>query len=368
MFMQDRSITDYLVRRGQLTHKELVSGSLQVVNHTRRNQNYSVRRKDASPSFFVKQLKNRDSRLVESFRQEANLHRLILQHDDFKALARYVPECIGYDARNELLVFEFLQQYRTIFELRSDPEFSREAFAAQLGAVLADIHHNMGRQTRANPQPGQPFPCTTPWVLMLHNMPVTVDETVTQGMVDYVALLRTNPAVVQLLKDVRASWQINSLTHNDLSWSNIIYSDELSTLKLIDWELADLGDAAWDVGMVLQNFLIQTVLTNSGFNQPVQQAQAWMVPLTSAHAELSAFLGTYLQFRQFSAYEQVEFLQRAIRCGAARAVLSGYENHHAIQELLPVSQSILDFALTLYCDSTQVAHTLLKTGADNHGQ
>ena len=48
------------------------------------------------------------------------------------------------------------------------------------------------------------------------------------------------------------TWRAETFIHNDVKWDNfLVYaragSRRLTQMKIIDWELANFGDPAWDV-------------------------------------------------------------------------------------------------------------------------
>lgn len=54
-----------------------------------------------------------------------------------------------------------------------------------------------------------------------------------------------------------ADWRADTLVHGDLRWSNALAAVDVAPIRvwLVDWELACLGDAAWDLGSVLADLL-----------------------------------------------------------------------------------------------------------------
>jgi hypothetical protein len=55
----------------------------------------------------------------------------------------------------------------------------------------------------------------------------------------------------------RGRWRRERLIHGDLRWDNCLVEGDPAAprVRLIDWEMADAGDPAWDIGGVLQECL-----------------------------------------------------------------------------------------------------------------
>lgn len=58
-----------------------------------------------------------------------------------------------------------------------------------------------------------------------------------------------------------SKWRASSLIHGDLRWSNVLAAFDArdSRVWLVDWELACLGDPAWDVGSVIGDLVLASL-------------------------------------------------------------------------------------------------------------
>ena len=68
-------------------------------------------------------------------------------------------------------------------------------------------------------------------------------------------MLRQSPDFQRALTNCDDEWQQDSLIHGDIKFTNcIVFPQSGGTLgfRIVDWELADWGDAAWDVGGVFR--------------------------------------------------------------------------------------------------------------------
>jgi aminoglycoside phosphotransferase (APT) family kinase protein len=60
--------------------------------------------------------------------------------------------------------------------------------------------------------------------------------------------------VLEALDRMREQWDPETLIHGDFKWSN------LAGGRLLDWELAQWGDPAWDVGGAMHGMVVEDLL------------------------------------------------------------------------------------------------------------
>ncbi len=78
--------------------------------------------------------------------------------------------------------------------------------------------------------------------------------------------MQNTPGFGTLLDELRESWRVDAVIHNDMKWDNCLVLPAKSLnaepiLKIVDWEFANLGDSCWDVGAVFSGFLSSWVLS-----------------------------------------------------------------------------------------------------------
>jgi hypothetical protein len=64
------------------------------------------------------------------------------------------------------------------------------------------------------------------------------------------ALLQQHRDFEGLLDALGAEWRFDSLVRGDMKWDNVLIYPVGGGLdfRIVDWEMADFGDTAWDVG------------------------------------------------------------------------------------------------------------------------
>ena len=116
-----------------------------------------------------------------------------------------------------------------------------------------------------------------------------------------------------------------------MKWTNVLVRIDATgapvRVVLFDWELARLGDPAWDIGSVFHSYLTHAVLSADVPDDasPGAAAEAIGRAFPAFHSELRTFWETYVESAPASEQGRRRLLSQAIQCCVARLVQSAYE-------------------------------------------
>jgi thiamine kinase-like enzyme len=134
-----------------------------------------------------------------------------------------------------------------------------------------------------------------------------------------------------MLDELSEGWRAETLIHSDIKWDNCIVlapsrSSRRTTLKIIDWEFAAVGDPLWDVGAVFSNYLSFWLFSIplTGGDVPGRFLDLARFPLEKMQPALRAFWSAYLRQLEPDTEEADEWLLRAARYAAARLVQTAF--------------------------------------------
>ncbi|SNT12002.1 MULTISPECIES: T3SS effector HopA1 family protein [unclassified Azospirillum] len=262
MFLLASDVAPFLLSRALLTAEDVVSDRLRIREVRRRNRSFRISGIEG-PGLFIKQVAAAAPDLAGSIGREAALHQMAATFPALSVLRGTTVALRRFEERRSALVFDLFGDAETLDAHYRRTRQTDQATMALLGAALAGIH------TQAEPlaahiadqigAPRQP-----PWILTLgqRDMPL-----LGQGGAHLVAAIRATPTMLQGLQAALAGWRPVTLVHGDLKWDNILVregAEKMPDLRIVDWELADLGDPLWDRAGVLAGFFSSWLVEDGG--------------------------------------------------------------------------------------------------------
>ncbi|MBP7340608.1 T3SS effector HopA1 family protein [Niveispirillum sp.] len=252
MFLLASDVPSFLLSRGLLTAGDIAGEGLRVREVRRRNRSFRVSGIEG-PGLFIKQVAASAADLAGSLVREAALHRLADETPVLSALRGVTVTLRRIEERRSALVFDLFDGAETLDALYRRARHLDPSILARLGASLSAIH------TQAEPEApliadrigAQRQP---PWILTIGRRDVPLFG---QGGAQLVASVRATPAIVQALDATLARWRPRTLIQGDMKWDNILVRtgpDGAHDLRIVDWELADIGDPLWDAAGILAGF------------------------------------------------------------------------------------------------------------------
>ncbi len=252
MFLLASDVAPFLLSRDLLTQRDVAGDQLRVREVRRRNRSFRVSGIDG-PGLFIKQVAASAPDLAGSIGREAALHRLAETVPALATLRGATVRLRRFEEGRQALIFDLFADAETL-----DAHYRRTRrmdvdILSLLGAGLAGIHAEaapsaemIGTQIGAQR--------VAPWILTIGRRDVPLFGA---GGAQLVAMIRATPSVLQGLEGALSRWQPRTLIQGDMKWDNILVrggSAGAPELRIVDWELADIGDPLWDVAGVLSGF------------------------------------------------------------------------------------------------------------------
>jgi hypothetical protein len=354
MILSPAKLTHYLLSRGLVSHDSVVDGDLMIVECSHRNRSFKVLRTN-HPNYFVKQIRVWNEQSKSAWECEATCYRLDREYPGFQQMSVVLPAYCAHDSENYVLVLELLRDWESLAEYQQRTGRFRLDLAAQLGRMMQLYQRESGERLAQVPQ--APFPRRIPWILSVHETPADQFESLSGANRTLLEIVQHDQEFCRLLGDLRQEWQHSALIHGDVKWDNVIVNPNGSdAIKLVDWELADLGDPRWDAGAVLQAYLSSWIFSmpmNGGAFRSPQHAGH---PLDSIQPAIQAFWHAYAD-----GFADVTrgFLVASLRYGAARMIQTAYEQAHFAPELSAAGITLLQTSLNILARPQEATESLL---------
>jgi len=353
------NLAHYLMQSGLLTTASVVDGDFLVTECSRRNRNFKVQRREGA-GLFVKQVRSWGPQATASLRCEATCYWLAATHPDAAGLQPIVPAYRHYDTARHVLVTALLPSAETV----ADYHRRMAAFPPELGAALGralGTYHRTGAAALQAATDSAVFPRQPPWVLSLHRQPPQLAGAISGANAGLVQILQQFPEFPENLDRLGATWEMASLIHGDMKWDNCLVNGDAGSIRIVDWELADIGDPLWDAGAVLQSYVSFWIFSlPAGQGADAEQvARAAQYPLEHMQAAIRAFWIAYRESRG-AAKDDAALLERTIRYAAARMVLTAYETMQFSAQLSPHARYLLQVSQNMLTRPREAARDLLS--------
>src|SRR4029450_8013632 len=248
---------------------------------------------------FVKQMRDMQGDAMLTLKREAACYELAR---DNPALSRLMPRLLRYEESRHMLVLELLPDAESLLNYHT----RHKGFPIEIGRMLGE---GLGiYQMHA----GAMLEDERLKTLLIRQIPVIL--TLARGghaMLArfgrigpaFSALIQQHKDFEELLEALGAEWRFDSLIHGDMKWDNILVfkASETVDFRIIDWEMADFGDAAWDVGAVLQSFLSVWIMSMPMASGLPPEGYIGMAaqPLEAMRPVLKSFWEAYATTRGF---------------------------------------------------------------------
>lgn len=359
------NVLAYLRARGLLVEGDEDSTAWRVTEHHSRNRNFAVNGSDGAQGFFVKQLRAQDPESLGMLRREARVYELASQDADFAALREVTPPFFGFDAAAQTTVLGALDGESLLQLHRRLGRFPLE-IAEQLGRVLATTHLRVGRNSAANPPRGL-FNLEPPGIFTAHRGGPLV-RWLGPGQMLIVEHVRDNNRLARVLDELAATWRCDTFIHGDVKFENCVVaagangrvesdSDVRPDIRLVDWELADFGEPAWDLGSVLHSYLALCLLDAPRASLR-EQLRASSTNFEGMRRAVAAFRGAYREDAASDKSARKSLTERALFCAAARLVQSALELTHGRPRPTPDALSLLAASIEVITDTHETARRL----------
>lgn len=351
----------YLLDHGLVTVRSIVEGDLAVITAARRNRNLRIERGDG-PGYLIKQPDAPVQGGPHTLWREAAFYDLLQREPALAELRESVPRLLFFDPAGPLLALELLEKPANLWEHYSafPPDRFPVDAARAVGRALGAFHR-AGRALLQSADPADArlafLPRDLPWVLRVHKPGPELLASLSPANYQTLRILQTQEQLSAHLDRLGRLWHAEALIHGDVKSDNVLVLPPAETggeprVRLVDWELVQVGDPAWDLAGAFQDFVLFWV-----FSMPLegglpveQRAAAARYPLPVLQGGLRALWRGYRAAAGLGVEEGNARLDRAVRLSAARLIQSAYELAHAADALPAMSVLLLQVSANLLND------------------
>ncbi|HYD68822.1 aminoglycoside phosphotransferase family protein [Azospirillum sp.] len=364
MFLTVSNIAHFLMERGILDARSIVGGDFSVAEAGRRCRNFKITR-GGLPGLFVKQIMGHSPEHVATLRREAAFYQLVATRPLLEPLKTISPTYVDFDAGRHALVLGLLPQAENLNELH----FRLRRFPVEVGELLGrglGAYHAQAANALLEPVNAQVFPRQPPWIFTLD--PATLAPLpsfpphIGRPMME---MLSRRPDLLAHLHALGREYEFSALIHGDMKWDNFIVHPAGPNgeydFKVIDWELVDLGDAAWDIACILTSYILYVMLIPPQAGTGPAAEDRKDRTLAEAVPSMRRFWQVYVETRGFGEGAARVFLTRCMRHVGARLVVAVFEALFNRSALAAQAETLMETARAFLWAPDKAAADLLGT-------
>ncbi len=360
MLITATNICNYLLDKGFITAASVVDGDFAVVDASGRNRNFKVIRKRAS-GYFVKQIPHWDAQTVAMLQCEAACYWLAHNDADFASLAPLLPEFFSYDLERHVLITELIPEGENLYEFYRRVGGFPADVAGSLGRALGAYHRATGDGANRSPHRSI-FPRQLPWILSADRRSSHPFKELSPATSQLFDVVESSAELPQALDELRNGWHADALMHGDMRWENcVITRRDRTSIKIVDWELADIGDPCWDVGAVIQAYLFASLMSAHANHGGLPETPGAAVEYLSeaVRPSVRACWEGYAGALQVGGAAARELFAKCVGYAAARMIQAAYEHVQFSSQVPAHALRLVRASADILRDVPQAAEHLL---------
>lgn len=246
-------------------------------------------------------------------------------------ISSFLPEILHFDPQSSILIVKYLADYGDLYQYYIKERQFPLSIAKSIGQLLATIHSQTFQQTEyhqfwrdrqdnSDATPAMGKNCANDIIRRLARITPQIFGVMPPDCLQFFKLYQRFPSLSQAIADLDRSIDPSCLVHNDLKINNILLDLNWGqtgspVIRLIDWERADWGDPAFDLGCILGSYLeiwldglfIGNTLS---INESLQLATT---PLELLQPSLFTLIQSYLEGFPAIPTARPDYLDRAIQ-------------------------------------------------------
>ncbi len=360
------STVPYLLRLGLLQLPSLVRHGVQIEEVSGRNRNFRVLG-GPGQTFFLKQAPAGEIGANGPLAVEASLYQCVAADAGAAGLRPVLPRLRHYDPERSILVLDLVTEaaHPYVLENEASPEYLG-TLRRIVATALAECHRlsaRLGLVVGALPE-------TAPWVFDLARPAPESLRELAPAQLSVIQAVQSQEGVMAALDRLRDEWRPSTVIHGDFKWNNVLVQQDSAGIPaqvvLLDWEMAQLGDPAWDVGGALHALIMEAVLGLEPADGTSPEAAAELLGaviagLRPAHSD---FWACYLAAAGLPDVEARALLDRLPSHVAARLVQSAYEWSHAEVRMPRSAAAILQLGINMLLWPGDAREVVLGLGGE----
>jgi hypothetical protein len=330
--LDTENVFEYLADLGYCTATDRDTSQIEIISA--KNFNLSIAFADGRNLLVKQEIHDYRGQTRGEFWAAWQMRRLVEEFPSFgREISDFLPELLYFDPDRSILVVKFLADYSDLYGYYLKEHQFPLVVAKSIGQLLGTIHSQTFQRSayhqfltvrvasrdenRANLDKSY---TAIDIIRNLSRITPRVFQMMPLECLQFFKLYQRFPSLSQAIADLGSSITPSCLVHNDLKINNILLDlnwqqPTSKIIRLIDWERADWGDPAFDLGCILGSYLEiwldgLVISTTLSINDSLQLATT---PLELLQPSLFDLVRSYLDRFPAIINARPDFLDRAIQ-------------------------------------------------------
>lgn len=199
--------------------------------------------------------------------------------------------------------------------------------------ILCTLHHLTKIKNNKDYQPIFKSQTQPRFVSHLRNPNIQIFQYSSSASLQLLKIIQQNQEFRRYLDEFNNMWMQECLIHSDVKLENFVvgsgklYTKKNNKIKLVDWELASIGDPAWDIGSVFSSYLSLWLFSIPISDElpPDEFMKHAKFPLEKIQPAIKSFWSRYVHCVKPDNIDLQKFLLKSIKYTSARLIQTGYE-------------------------------------------
>jgi Phosphotransferase enzyme family len=318
------NVFDYLAQLDYCTIADRQTSQMTVISA--KNFNLAIAFADGKSLLVKQELYNPQGETLGEFWSAWQIQRLVREFPEFgNEMSDFLPELLHFDPDSSILIVNFRTDYRDLYGYYAEERHFPIEVARSIGLLLGTIHSQTFEQAQYREFLADRSAKVATFdglkiIDRLSRITPQVFRKLPQDCLQFYKLYQRFPTLSQAIVELRNSVLSSCLVHNDLKINNILLAldweqPDSKLISLIDWERANWGDPAFDLGCILGGYLelwLEGLVISStlSINESLQLATT---PLELLQPSLFTLVQTYLDRFPAILAARPDFLNRSIQ-------------------------------------------------------
>ncbi|BDS14772.1 aminoglycoside phosphotransferase family protein [Aureispira anguillae] len=344
------TIQDFLLDQQLLDKNTIVFEDFEATSINRRNQNIQITTLNDS-NFLIKQVADKNAENATTLKREAQFYQYFDQK--FPLLEKYLPEVKYVDTNDIILVMTFYKEAMPLWKYYNEKTIHHFPLNVPktIGKLLAHLHLTFSKKEVINAPQLSFLNRDLPFILNLHKPHPSRLSYISGGGYAFIKHLQSHTDLMLAFNKIPSLWQENAVIHGDIKLDNFIVLDPqnktANSIKLVDWEMAQIGDTAWDVAGVFNDFIFWWVISMPDNLSPEEMIQKARFPFHLLTPAINSYWESYCNTIGLTTNARQQLLERVVLFSGFRVLQTSFEIASKFDAIPSIAQLLLNMGKSI---------------------